>query len=192
MQEDLFHPRETQHGPEPKGLHLYYDFISARDETNLLEKLKHLHWKQVEMFGVVAKRKVVHYGMDYHYDARAVRPTTDAPDFLNPFVEKVAKILKAEADDVAEILITQYPKGSGIGWHRDAAVFGDAVAGISLLSGCVMKFRKKTGTGFNTVPIALPPRSLYIISGEARWIWEHSITRHPQPRYSITFRTLKS
>ena len=34
------------------------------------------------------------------------------------------------------------------------------------------------------------PRSLYMMSGESRHVWEHSIPAVEAPRYSITFRTL--
>jgi alkylated DNA repair dioxygenase AlkB len=34
------------------------------------------------------------------------------------------------------------------------------------------------------------PRSLYLMTGEARQLWEHSIPSVEKPRYSITFRTM--
>jgi len=37
---------------------------------------------------------------------------------------------------------------------------------------------------------ALAQRSAYLLSGEARWDWEHRITPGDQLRFSITFRTL--
>jgi alkylated DNA repair dioxygenase AlkB len=33
------------------------------------------------------------------------------------------------------------------------------------------------------------PRSLYLMSGASRLVWEHSIPAVETPRYSITFRT---
>jgi alkylated DNA repair dioxygenase AlkB len=39
----------------------------------------------------------------------------------------------------AEALVTEYTTGAGIGWHRDAPVFG-IVAGISLGGTCRMRF----------------------------------------------------
>jgi alkylated DNA repair dioxygenase AlkB len=40
--------------------------------------------------------------------------------------------------------------------------------------------------------IALEPRSGYVLSGEARRSWEHSIPAVKERRYSITFRTLRN
>jgi alkylated DNA repair dioxygenase AlkB len=35
------------------------------------------------------------------------------------------------------------------------------------------------------------PRSLYMMRGESRQIWQHSIPAVEQRRYSITFRTMR-
>jgi alkylated DNA repair dioxygenase AlkB len=34
------------------------------------------------------------------------------------------------------------------------------------------------------------PRSLYVMTGASRHVWEHSIPPVETPRYSITFRTM--
>ena len=34
--------------------------------------------------------------------------------------------------------------------------------------------------------------SAYLLEGEARQVWEHSIAPLPALRYSVTFRTLRS
>ena len=49
------------------------------------------------------------------------------------------------------------------------------VVGLSLDAPCVMRLRRRTPDGFERRKIALPPRSLYRLSGEVRWEWEHSI-----------------
>jgi alkylated DNA repair dioxygenase AlkB len=38
--------------------------------------------------------------------------------------------------------------------------------------------------------LAAEPRSLYLISGESRTVWEHSIPGVEAPRTSIAFRTM--
>ena len=49
------------------------------------------------------------------------------------------------AEDLVEVLVTEYAPGAGIGWHRDAPMFG-MVAGISLLSACRFRFERGKGT----------------------------------------------
>jgi alkylated DNA repair dioxygenase AlkB len=96
-------------------------------------------------------------------------------------------------------LINEYRPGAPIGWHRDAPQY-DIVTGASLLSSCPMRFRpyvspkdlpslqrKRT----TTHEITLEPRSVYLISGEARSRYEHHIPAATALRYSITFRTLR-
>jgi alkylated DNA repair dioxygenase AlkB len=39
--------------------------------------------------------------------------------------------------------------------------------------------------------LALEPRSIYLLQGEARWGWQHSIAPTPALLWSITFRTLR-
>jgi alkylated DNA repair dioxygenase AlkB len=80
-------------------------------------------------------------------------------------------------------------------------MFGDVIAGVSLLGGCTMKLRPYVSP--KELParheprrtshtIELAPRSGYVISGAARRDFEHSIPAVRALRYSITFRTLRS
>jgi alkylated DNA repair dioxygenase AlkB len=89
-----------------------------------------------------------------------------------------------------EVLVTRYEAGAGIGWHRDAPMFGPIVAGVSLLAACRMRFQRKTKIGRETAEWVLEPRSAYVLSGEARRCWQHSIPPTKALRYSITFRTV--
>ena len=95
-------------------------------------------------------------------------------------------------------LINEYRPGSPIGWHRDAPQY-DVVAGVSLLSACQMRFRPylapsalraAAGPRRNaTHEVLLEPRSAYVMTGEARYAFEHHIPAVETLRYSITFRT---
>jgi alkylated DNA repair dioxygenase AlkB len=86
-------------------------------------------------------------------------------------------------------LVNEYPPGAPIGWHRDKAAFGQVV-GFSLLSPCVLRFRRPNVSGWERRSLNLEPRSAYWLAGEARADWEHSIPPVEALRYSITFRTL--
>jgi len=68
-------------------------------------------------------------------------------------------------------------------------VFGDVV-GVSLLSSCILRFRRKANSKWERVSVFAEPRSAYHLTGAARSEWEHSILRVDSPRYSITFRTM--
>ncbi len=78
-----------------------------------------------------------------------------------------------------------------IGWHRDKAVFNEVI-GISLLSSCVFRMRRKIGERkWGRVNLVVEPRSAYHLSGPARTVWEHSNPQAEGLRYSVTFRNLR-
>jgi alkylated DNA repair dioxygenase AlkB len=97
-------------------------------------------------------------------------------------------------------VINEYIPPLGIGPHRDYADFGGIVACVSLGSDIVVDFTHPD-RGLR-VPVHVPARSFWCISGEARWQWLHGIAprltdviggiRRPRGRrVSITFRTAK-
>ncbi|HEX6604958.1 MAG TPA: alpha-ketoglutarate-dependent dioxygenase AlkB, partial [Sphingomicrobium sp.] len=94
-----------------------------------------------------------------------------------------------QPDDFVHVLLARYDPGAGIGWHRDRDVF-DQVVGVSLSSAATLRFRRRTGNGFDRAKVELERRSAYLLSGESRWEWEHRITPGDELRFSITFRAL--
>jgi len=60
-----------------------------------------------------------------------------------------------------------------------------------LLSACRMRFQRGRGAARETGAVMLEPRSAYVLTGEARQQWQHSIPPLRAPRYSVTFRTLR-
>ena len=173
------------------GLTYQPDFLTAGEERNLLGKLDALPFGDVVMMGVVARRKVIHYGYDYDYDGWSIRPTDPVPDFLEPLVARCAEAAAVDRAALEQMLVARYPPGATIGWHRDAPMFGSPVIGVSLGSECTMRFRRKTGGGWLRESLVLAPRSLYILDGDARSQWQHSIPPTADLRYSITLRTLR-
>ena len=63
---------------------------------------------------------------------------------------------------------------------------------LSLKTPAVLRFRQRTPAGFRRASVEVAPRSAYLLSGESRWDWEHSIAAGEQLRFSITFRTLSA
>jgi alkylated DNA repair dioxygenase AlkB len=187
-------------GNLPAGFEYRPDFVSVEEERELLEAISRLEFAAVEMRGAVARRRTKHYGWTYGYERRQTRPGEPIPDFLLALRARAADWAGVVPDAFAEVLITEYPEGAPIGWHRDAPMF-DEIAGISLGASSRMKFRpyvspKDLGPVAaprrTTHQIELAPRSAYLIRGVARREYEHSIPPVEGPRYSVTFRTMKS
>jgi alkylated DNA repair dioxygenase AlkB len=109
-----------------------------------------------------------------------------------PFQLKAADVLRVPAEAVQEVLVTRYEPGAGIGWHRDAPMFGPKVLGVSLVGSCRMRFQRSVGGKRQTAQALLRPRSSYVLAGAARSSWQHCIPPAKELRFSITFRTLKS
>jgi DNA oxidative demethylase len=156
------------------------------------------------MRGQVARRRTVHLGWLYAYEGRAIEPGPPVPEFLLPLRERAAALAGVEPGALGEVLVTEYTPGAGIGWHRDAPMFG-SVVGVSLAGACRFRMRRATtgsaagsgvtgagGTraGWRIHELTLAPRSAYLLRGAARWVWQHSIPPAKTLRYSVTFRTL--
>jgi len=183
----------------PDGFEYQADFISADEESLLATAIdQRVEFSNFEMRGVVARRRVAFFGTSSYGPNEAAGAI---PDFLLPVRARCAAWAGLEPDAFAMTLINEYSAGATIGWHRDAPQFG-IVAGISLLSPCRMKLRPyiapaaARGAGRRpprktTHELALEPRSGYLITGEARSAYEHSIPATTTLRYSVTFRTLR-
>lgn len=176
----------------PQGFRYLPDWLSESEEHALLEYIHPLSFSEVRMHGVVAKRRVVHYGWDYGYESWRIVPTEPVPNWLLPLRERVATLIDEPAQALEEVLVSRYERGAGIGWHRDAPMFGPCVVGISLLGACRMRFQCKRGAERDTAECLLAPRSAYVLRGPARFMWQHSIPSTKELRYSITFRTVKN
>jgi alkylated DNA repair dioxygenase AlkB len=177
----------------PKGFSYYTDFISKEEEQLLLEAISKTDLRTLLFQGYEAKRKVASFGYDWSFEKRSLSKGKEIPVVFDSIIRKVADHLSISKDAFAELLVTEYPPGSVINWHRDAPPF-DIIAGISLLSDCTFKLRPhdKTKQKRNaTISLTVQRRSLYIMQGPARSDWQHSITPVKQLRYSVTLRTLK-
>ena len=177
-------------GLQIEGLLYREDFVTPDEELDLLDRIRSLEFNEMKMRGVVARRRVIHYGVKYSFETFKATPGPPVPGFLLPVRDRAASLAAVRSDELAEALITEYSPGAAIGWHRDASPFG-IVVGISLLSACRFRFRRGKTRAWQTAELPLPPRSAYVLTGPARSEWEHSIPPVKEARYSITFRTLR-
>jgi alkylated DNA repair dioxygenase AlkB len=174
----------------PEGFRYQAEVLSREMEASLLENIRALPFKEFEFHGYLGKRRVVSYGWQYDFSEERLRKTEDVPDFLLPVREIAARFASVAPADLHHVLVTEYSPGSAIGWHRDKAVFGDVI-GISLLSSCNFRLRRKTGKTWERASIIAEPRSAYLMRGPSRTEWEHSIPAVESLRYSITLRNFR-
>lgn len=178
------------------GMHYLPDFMDAQTEAALLATIDQQSWLND------LKRRVQHYGWRYDYKARGI--TQDLrigaiPDWLTGLCERLsAEGIFCRTPD--QVIINEYQLGQGISAHIDCVpCFGDTIASLSLGSACVMDFTH-ANTGEKQSRL-LEPRSLLILSGDARYHWQHAIPARKTDKWqgqtilrarriSLTFRTV--
>ena len=163
--------------------------ISEEEERELLKRLMPLDLAPFRFHGFLGNRKTQSYGWRYDFDDASFTRTEPIPEWLQPLREKAAAFANIEPHEFVHVLLARYDPGAGIGWHRDRDVF-DKVVGVSLNTPTTLRFRQRNPEGFRRARLQVEPRSAYLLSGESRWDWEHSIAPGEQLRFSITLRTL--
>lgn len=173
-----------------EGFEYQPELISPEEERALVERLSELDFENFEFRGYLGQRRVVSFGVRYHFSDSKVHKAPEIPLFLSPLLRLAAEFARIDASMLKHALVTEYQPGAGIGWHRDRPVFEDVI-GVSLLSPCRFRLRRRTGTSWQRKAMVLEPRSAYLLRGPARQEWEHSIPPAGSLRYSVTFRSLK-
>ncbi|HEX5238784.1 MAG TPA: alpha-ketoglutarate-dependent dioxygenase AlkB [Sphingomicrobium sp.] len=171
------------------GLDYHEEFIGEAEHDALIRHLRELDLSPFRFHGWIGNRKTKSFGWRYDFEDASFSPAEAIPEWLHPLREKAAVFAGIEPEDFVHVLLARYDPGAGIGWHRDRDVF-DQVVGISLATPAVLRFRRRKPGGFDRASLDVPPRSAYLLSGEARWDWEHRITPGDELRFSITFRAL--
>ena len=188
-------PRNTGAIAIIEGLQYIEDYINEYQHDWLLKKIDEQEWLDD------LKRRVQHYGFKYDYRARRVDLNMhigELPDWLEKLGQKLHqdRYMPEGAD---QVIVNEYDPGQGIASHIDCEpCFKDTIVSLSLGSGCVMNFTNKFDKT-KKIPVWLAPRSIVVLSGEARHDWLHGIPARKsdewdgqryerQRRVSLTFR----
>jgi alkylated DNA repair dioxygenase AlkB len=185
-QPDLFAPAPTL----PPGFRYWNEVIPQEEERAIVEALASLDFTAFAFHGYVGRRRVVSFGWSYDFESEALRDAPPIPPSLLAMREHVATLAGLAPQTLSQALVTEYPPGATIGWHRDKPVFGE-VLGISLGAPCLFRLRRRAGAAWQRASLRLEPRSAYLLQGPARTEWEHSIPPTEGLRHSVTFRTLR-
>jgi alkylated DNA repair dioxygenase AlkB len=175
----------------PQGMRYEREFLTPAQEQALIELVRGLPLAEMRYKSYTARRRVLSFGGSYDFDANRLKAAQPIPESLHPLRAQVADWLGIPPADFTQALVAEYREGTPLGWHRDVPDFEDVV-GVSLLNEAVMRFRpyppdapKKA----DVLKVTVEPRSIYLLRGEARWGWQHSVSPAKALRYSITFRT---
>src|SRR3954452_18812965 len=169
-QPGLFQPSNTL----PDGFVYRPDVVSPAEERGLVSFMADLPFREFEFRGYQGKRRVVSFGWKYDFNKAKLERVEDIPALLLALRESAAEGAQMAAEKFQQVLVTEYPSGAAIGWHKDRPMFGEVI-GVSLLASCTFRLRRKRGDAWERASIQAAPRSAYLLSGPARSEWEHSI-----------------
>lgn len=175
------------------GLSLREGYITADEEKGLLAHVDSGPW------ATDWRRRIQQFGAGYAGEHGG------APTWVRDFPRWLLRLAaRVQADAPLErfpenCVINEYIPPLGIGAHKDYAAFGPTIACVSLGDDAVLEFTHPERRV--RVPVHVPARSLWVITGEARSEWLHGIAarltdvvhgerRRRERRVSITFRTV--
>lgn len=187
------------------GLFIWTDYISEREEKQLLDLVDSQEWS------TELTRRVQHFGARYCYKSKKLfRDVSPIPeDFMHLMLKynlKRATFPTATFDSLWEVsnppfvpeqvIVNEYMPGQGIAPHVDSKdCFGETILSLSLGSQTTMTFENLQSK--EKVSYLIPPCSLVIMEDEAREFWSHSIPARVfddyakrSRRVSLTFREI--
>jgi len=174
-----------------EGLRYEREFLTHAEERALLRIVQDFPLREMRYKAYTARRRGIGFGGSYDFDNHRLRPGPPLPEALHPLRARVAIWMGMAPEDFTHVLLSEYRPGTPLGWHRDVPDFEDIV-GVSLHSSAVMQLRPFPPAGASapaSLQLLIEPRSIYMLRGEARWAWQHSIAPTEALRYSITMRT---
>jgi alkylated DNA repair dioxygenase AlkB len=174
----------------PLGARFVHEFIAPEQEDALVALIDALPLAEARYKQYTARRRVLAFGGKFDYDSNELRPAPPIPPELLPLRAQIAQWLGAPPECFSQMLLAQYRPGTPLGWHRDVPDF-ESIVGLSLGGQARMKFRPYPPPGgrAGVLDLVLPPRSIYVLEGPARWQWQHGVAATTELRYSITLRT---
>ncbi|MDQ7759008.1 alpha-ketoglutarate-dependent dioxygenase AlkB [Xanthomonas sontii] len=191
MQKQLF-------GEEPirssiNGLVYQEEFLSEQEQQELIDIIRSLPLHAAQYKQYLARRKVVSFGGSYDFDVNRLLPGVALDPRLLWLRERVAQWIDVPAEELVHALLAEYAPGTPLGWHRDVPDF-ETIVGLSFGGRATLKFRPHPDEPATrkVVQLDVAPRSIYKMTDEARWDWQHSVTPTAELLWSITFRTRRS
>ncbi len=186
MKQDELFPRDL-----PAGLSYRGEFLSPQQERELVATLRGLPLQEAQYKQFTARRRTLNYGSSYDFSTNTSLAAPELPPFLSGLREEIARWCGVPPESFVHALIAEYRPGTPLGWHRDVPEF-EIIAGVSLVGACRLRMRPYPWSPErrkDMISLQLAPRSAYILRGEARWKWQHSVPPVKELRYSITLRT---
>jgi len=179
----------------------YFDDLKEDNIPNIISQLDECKW--LPLSSNSNSRLVQHYGYKYDYKTYNIDVKTyDIPQFLI-YLKKILHDICMQLNiideqyDFNQCIVNNYLCGQGISKHIDVKKYGDVIGCFTLGSGANMTFKNKD----KTYDLYVKPNSLYIMSGDSRYLWTHEMMPkkydiinnnkiYRDRRVSVTFRNV--
>ena len=151
----------------PPGFLVFPEYLTESEETDLLDEIDCQEWD------TTIKRRVQHYGFRFQYSKLNVDKDTPIREFP-PLCQAIQNRSELNSYGFNQLTINEYVPGVGIASHCDThSAFTDTIAVVSLGSPITMDFVSACNS--KRVSVRIPPRSLFLMTGESRYGWRHGI-----------------
>jgi alkylated DNA repair dioxygenase AlkB len=174
----------------PTGFRYTPDVLTREQEQDLVRQFEKLTFAPFEFHGHLGNRRIFTFGHRYVFAGQKPRADSSIPEYLKPLMDIASRISGKPANAFEQMMVTEYPPGAGIGWHRDRPTFEEIVS-VSFLAPCVVRLRRRVGETWERRFAPVEPRSAYLLQGPVRNVWQHSIEPMDALRYSVTLRTFR-
>lgn len=179
----------------PSGFAYHPGFLSPAEEEALLAEIAGIELANSRYHEYTALRRTASFRLPQGQlpaEAAERSEAPPAPECIAALALKLARFTGRSPRAFPHALLTEYPPGAPMGWHRDAPPWS-VIYGVSLAADCRFFLRpqwESRRTPGSTLRLTAERRSLYVMAGASRSDWQHSIPPVKQLRYSITLRTM--
>lgn len=150
------------------GLSYFPNALTEEQEQAFLQELDGPDAQWLPLTDSPQSRRVQHYGYRYDYKRRTVsEPTTPIPAHWYDLFPRTH-------GEWNQVIVNEYLPGQGISAHTDSLAYGGVIQCYTLGSGATMRFTSEEHKGERR-DLYVEPRSLYVMTGEARYQWKHEM-----------------
>jgi alkylated DNA repair dioxygenase AlkB len=199
--------------PAFEGIHVIRDFLSADEARHLMTEIERAPFVPAQ-----SGKLKQHYGPKINFNKQKINATSfkGPPEYARRIESRLRNLAQQDFPDgsthnmtlhialktfeTTDAFVLQYfeQDESNLDFHRDDSfAYGEVILDLSLESDSVLTFLEgcepgSTANQRECVRVPLPARSLAVVYGRARFIWEHAILAYDITgrRTSVTLRTL--
>jgi len=189
------------------GLFLVPDFLTPQEELELISHIDQGKWEASPSGGRYgADVQILGPRLDAHWRVEKDSPTTPHPAYSQILMDKIVSFcdkyfstlnvrdMKLGEEKYTQVFINSYNKEAELEAHFDnRKTYHDVIFGVSLLSDTKLTFTRRTRKK-REENISIPRRSIYVMSGDSRLKWKHSMKKgaiEGERRVSLTYRMIQ-